>query len=335
MPIPPLPDRLLVGTHPLRDWLDAGVTRRELAGPLWLHPSRGMYAWAPETDDLTARLHRVGGLAPPDGALGGWAAARLHGATDLDGVCGDGWTMPVIMCVPRRQTCRRAAPRSRPRAGVRVWRSDLESEDRVLIDGTAVTGPVRTGFDAARLSPTLAGGGRDAADRAEALVIVEALLRTGTVRLDEIAAYAAARPRMTGARQVQWVLQHAVTGTRSCQETRFRQLWTMEAGLPEPVVNAPLADVSGRFLAEVDLLDPETGLVGEYDGAYHAGALRRSADHARVHQLEQFGLVVVRVASPDLTEFRARTVHRLRMLYAVAREDRRPPRWQLLHRRSA
>jgi very-short-patch-repair endonuclease len=60
-------------------------------------------------------------------------------------------------------------------------------------------------------------------------------------------------------------------------------------------------------VAKVDLMDPDAGLVGGYDGAHHSGAARRSADHVHAENLEALGLTVVRVAACDLTEFRART----------------------------
>jgi hypothetical protein len=283
-----------------------------------------MYAWSAENEDLSAALHRIGGLSPPDGGLGGWAAARLLGATDLDGETTTGHRMPILLCMPRRQTCRRVE------SDVRVWRSDLGSEDLVRVDGTPVTSPVRTGFDLARLSARDGRAGRGPGEGAESLVLLEALLRTRTTTIDEIAAYAAEHPRKAGARQSRWVIEHAEAGTRSCQETRFRQLWTLDAGLPQPLVNARVTDRDGSFLAEVDLLDPQAGLAGEYDGAHHAAADQRAADHARAEHLEELGLMVVRVASPDLSQFRARTVQRLQRAHqqGLAR-DRRRDGWYL------
>jgi very-short-patch-repair endonuclease len=86
-----------------------------------------------------------------------------------------------------------------------------------------------------------------------------------------------------------------------------------------------VTDRDGTFLAEVDLLDPQAGLAGEYDGAHHAAADQRAVDHARAEQLEALGLMVVRVASPDLSQFRARTVQRLQRAHqqGLARDRRR------------
>ena len=60
-----------------------------------------------------------------------------------------------------------------------------------------------------------------------------------------------------------------------------------------------------------DLLDPSTGLLGEYDGAVHRDELRHALDNAREEDLEDAGLTVVRAGNLDLTIYRARTLARL------------------------
>lgn len=323
----PIPEQLLIGAHPRAALLGAGLTEAELAGPLWARLSQGMYAWDAAVPDLPGQLRRLGSLVPPGGALGGWAAAHLLGATDLDGTTDDGRPLPVLLCAGRLQTCRRTAQAI-------VWRSDLADDDVVRTDGTPVTSPCRTGFDIARLSPFTGRPARSDRDAEEALVVLEALLRTGRVGTDDIAGYAALHPRRAGVRQVRQVLAAASELTRSCQETRFRRLWVRDAGLPPPLVNQPVGGLDGRFVAEVDLLDPEAGLVGEYDGGDHSGSARRASDHVRVENLEALGLIVVRVAAPDLSRFRSRTVHRLRTRHrqGLGRERCRDG-WTLLGRR--
>lgn len=62
------------------------VTRGELAGPRWRAPHRGVQV--PVGSDPMAPLQRIYDAAatlPSDGAVGGWAAGYLLGATDLDG----------------------------------------------------------------------------------------------------------------------------------------------------------------------------------------------------------------------------------------------------------
>ena len=73
-----------------------------------------------------------------------------------------------------------------------------------------------------------------------------------------------------GLRLARRALVDARPGTESIQETRLRLLWTHDAGLPQPLVNPTLHDSNGAFLARVDLLDPASAVVGEYDGWHHA-----------------------------------------------------------------
>jgi hypothetical protein len=320
----PLPEHLLAGAHSRAALLGSGVTEAELAGPLWARLSFGMYAWDAATPDLPGQLRRLASLVPPGGALGGWAAARLLGAADLDGATDTGRTLPVLVCAGRHETCRRTADAV-------VWRSDLGPDDVIHLDGIPVTSACRSGFDIARLSPFTGRPGRTDRDAEESLVLLEALLRTGEVSRDDLAGYTAAHPRRAGVRQLRQVLAAASEVTRSCQETRFRRLWVRDAGLPPPLVNQPVGGLDGRFVAEVDLMDPEAGLVGEYDGGDHSGSARRASDHVRVENLEALGLTVVRVAAPDLSRFRSRTVHRLRTRYRQGTgRDRSRDGWLLL-----
>lgn len=87
---------------------------------------------------------------------------------------------------------------------------------------------------------------------------------------------------------------------RSPAESRFRLIWTLDAGLPDPLVNWQVADQDGRFIAEVDLLDPLAGLVGEYDGAHHRSGPRHYQDVRREDALRSVGLEVVTVTGRDL-----------------------------------
>jgi hypothetical protein len=116
----------------------------------------------------------------------------------------------------------------------------------------------------------------------------------------------------------------------SCPESRLRLLWVVDAGLPHPRVNRPVFDPAGVLLGVPDLLDPESGLVGEYDGAVHRDARRHAADNVREERLESHGLTVVRATAIDLKHKRAQSALRLRDGYrrAMAR-NRRLDRWTM------
>jgi hypothetical protein len=93
--------------------------------------------------------------------------------------------------------------------------------------------------------------------------------------------------------------------------------------------------LDGRLLGVADLLDVEAGVVGEYDGGEHAGAMRRSKDATREGGLRDHGLEVFRVTGYDLRD-PASVARRMHAARARARwepvEQRRwtiepPPGW--------
>jgi hypothetical protein len=326
-----LPEELVRGAHPRSVLSAAGVTAAELRSPLWVPTARGLWGWsAVEPTDPLERARRAGALVGGRGAVGGWAAAFLHGATDLDGLHADGTAEPVLLCLRPDQRCRRLTD-------VTVLRSRLDPDDVTVLDGVPVTSLTRTCADLARLArsrrtaprrsrpPDLRPGALQ-----DAVVAVDALRRATGVDLEEVLAYLNARHRWRGVRRAKAVLELSEPNTRSPAETRFRMLWVGEAGLPRPRVNQPIRVLGGRVLAEADLLDAGSGLVGEYDGDVHAAAERRSRDLFRAEELRQLNLQVVRVTAVDLTTHRERTVHRLQEAYAAGlRRDRSRDRWRL------
>ncbi len=124
------------------------------------------------------------------------------------------------------------------------------------------------------------------------------------------------------------MLAFARCGVESLPESRLRLLWVLDAGLPIPLVNPWLFTPEGELLGRADLLDPEAGVVGEYDGAHHAGAGRRSDDHRRRERLQHNGLLVAQCTSVDLGARRPAAVARLRSMWVAGQErDRSRDHW--------
>ncbi len=256
---------------------------------------------------------RVAPLIRGGGAIGGWAAALMLGCADADGFALDGTALPVLLCLPRASRCRRVED-------VRVFRSDLAPEEMVDVDGVAVTSLVRTSVDLARLSRSYT----------EAVVWLDLMLRRSVDLVGPVHDWLGAHSSWTGARLARRALADARPGTESVQETRLRLLWTHDAGLPQPLVNPTLYDSKGAFLARVDLLDPASAVVGEYDGWHHAEADRRARDHRRRQRLEGCGLTVIQHTSVDLGPGRDEAVRRLRSARSVGlRRDRALDRWRI------
>ena len=271
-----------------------GITDHELRGPMWRRPLHGHYCFGFEdATDPTRRIRDAMAVMPPDGALSGWAAAYVLGVTDLDGRRWSGGLEPVLIALPYHRRIRRE--------GIDTVRAPLPPTDVTEVKLVRVTTPARTGFELLRRGPL-----------EDAVVAVDAMLRRKVVTLDEMHEYVNARSGSKGVPQARAALRLADGRAASCPESRMRFVWVVEAGLPTPEVNRPVHDLSGRMIGIPDLVDEESGLVGEYDGGQHRELLHHTADNAREERLEAAGLTVVRATSLDLKPGRQALVARFR-----------------------
>jgi hypothetical protein len=102
-------------------------------------------------------------------------------------------------------------------------------------------------------------------------------------------------------------------GSRSPGERRLRRL-LVEAGLPEPEMNAALLDDQGRFLGEVDLLYRSKRVVIEYEGDYHrTDKAKWRSDVVRYERMQDAGYRVIRITADDLQDRPDETVQRVRV----------------------
>lgn len=284
-------------------------------------PFRGVHHWQGIDPDLARnRIAAAAKLLPEGAAIGGWAAAQLLGARDLDGIeISRDRLIPVPICLqPDMQL--------RERAGIVLWRSEFGSDEIDRGGEIPILSPVRTCFDVARHS----------ADLADAVAGIDAMLRAGLVKIEELAAYSAQHRRWRGGPRLRRAMSLADRRARSCAESRLRVLWVVDAGLPHPEINVPLHDVAGRLLGIPDLFDANAGLAGEYDGAMHRRIEQHTADNSREEMFEAHGVIVVRVTGLDLSRHRRRTIERIRIAHArgLAR-DRSRDAWTIRAERAA
>jgi hypothetical protein len=290
------PPRALAGPVRLGQAADLGLTRHELSTKRWHRAGRGVRVH--QSLDLTDPLLRIRALLawlPEWPALGGWASLRWQGVPPLDGRTGPGGRtlLPILVHVgPDRHL--------RTRPGVVVDRSLLAAADVVEVRGRRTTVATRAVFD--EMCRRGVEDGMVAGDAAWTLGRI-----TGPGMVDYVAAHPGARG-VPSARVAAGLLSPYV---RSGPETRLRYVWVVAAGLPVPQVNVRLTDGQGVFVGEPDLLDPESGFVGEYDGADHRTLARHTADNAREEALERLNLTVVRATSVDLWTQRSRLIGRL------------------------
>ena len=284
----------------------AGPTRRQAQGGRFRQTSPGLYV--PVTVDgsiVEQRILEQSRRIRSYGAVTAWAALRWRGATFFDGTAEGGTRiLPVTLVV--------GLNRIRGDARVLVSQEQLAPGERELVDGVYCTTVPRALFDEMRRAPSLR----------EAVVAMDMAAAAGLISVALMAEYVAHRPAWTGVPRVRESLTLACDDSRSPQEVRMRLVWQIDAGLPRPLCNRPVFDLSGRLLGVPDLLDPEAGVVGEYDGADHKDLRRHRVDVAREGEFREHGLEYFTVVGGDLAE-RGKVVDR--MLAARRRALSRPP----------
>ena len=222
-------------------------------------------------------------LLPRDGAVTGWAALRLAGGAYFDGLLPDGSTRrPVPLVVGPGQG-------RRPRDSV-VWLQDRLAPDEVTtLRGVRVTTVARALFDELRMQSA-------ARSAAVAMDMAAAADLTSVRRMRR---FVGTRAGWAGVSVVRRGLELADECSRSPGESRLRLAWELDARRPRPLTNRDVFDSAGRLLGIADLVDPVAGVVGEYDGAEHAKAERRSRDAGRDSAFRDAGLEVFRVTGYD------------------------------------
>ena len=314
----PLPDALVRRPMRTADLRDHGLTRRELEGPLWQPAGHGVRAWfGLDPTDPAVRTAAVAAAAPPGTVIGGWAALHHQGVRRLDGRFGPGGDQlqPVLVHVG-------PDGRSRPTQLLDVDRSTLSPADVLEHKGLLVVAPTPA---------CVAIACRYGAE--EGLVAADAAAAAGLTSQEALQDYVARRRRRRGIPQARLVAELVDSRAASPPESRFRYVWVVLAGLPKPCVNRTLVHADGGYtLGKPDLLDPEAGLVGEYDGSQHRALDQHTADNFREEGFERVNLVVSRATAQDLWPGRNSLVYRLRDAHLQGRcRDRSKDRWSLLH----
>jgi hypothetical protein len=162
---------------------------------------------------------------------------------------------------------------------------------------------------------------RHARSRTEAFMVADMAAYSDLVSREEAVAYAAARPGWTGIGRMREGLDNMDENAWSPPEVRMRHVWCYQAGLPRPICNHPVFDLGGRLIGTPDLLDPISGVVGEYDGALHLEGAQRARDVRREGLFRATGLEYVTMLAADLAEPAAFVT---RLLQAYARAARLP-----------
>lgn len=242
----------------------------------------------------------------------GWAALRLHGAAYFDGLAANGLTerpVDIVVSPPARL---------RPAPGIQVLRETLPAGDVRSMHRILTASAVRATFDEARRAPGL----RDA------VVVLDTALAARVVTIDAMRVYLATRSGSRGVRQVCAALDLAEDRSMSPKESVLRMIWCLDAKLPRPRLNWPVADAHGTYLGRPDLLSPDLAVVGEFDGAAHRSRERHRDDLRRDDRFRAVGLEPFRIVGSDLNDIPL-VLERIRTAIVRARNSPTPRSWRL------
>lgn len=285
-PQPVVPDELRTAPFTLAQAAAAGVRAAALQSAPWRRMFRGVWAHVDMEDTRETRLAAARLVIPSHGVLRGLTAAWIYGADvrredDLD----------VHAGFPEGK-------RIRNQPGLVVCQETLRPADICLIDGVAVTSPVRTVFDCLRL---LRGH--------ERLVVADALTHLELTTVEEIRRYFAGQRRMRNLRIAELLIDDIEPKSESPMETRLR-LTLVDGGLPRPEAQWEITNAAGVVLWRLDLAYPEVKLAVEYDGAWHWK--QRRADDKRRAALRALGWEVLVFDADDVYGNPDRVVHEVR-----------------------
>jgi hypothetical protein len=244
------------------------LTPGVLRGPRFRRLFPDVYVGAEVEVDLTMRARAAYLLVEGRGVVGGYAAAEL-----LDASCGPK-DAPVDVVVPG------GAYRDHP--GLVVHRGLLHPDEIAVVDGVALTAPVRTAYDLARRPPPT-----------EAVVALDALSHRHGFLPDAVLDLGRRHLGARGSAQLPEVVGLANPLAESPMESRARLIIVLD-GLPVPVLQHPL----GPYL--LDLAYPAIRLAIEYDGEAHRTQKRAMRDLDRQAYLSAAGWRVLRFTAAQI-----------------------------------
>lgn len=277
---PPLPRSLLHS-----EARAAGITRGQLANRRkYLRPARTLYTPAGGGGTLLARCLALSRVLPDDAVFSHDTAAALYKVGVPD--------------EPQVHICTESPiePRIKGLVGHRI----KTIGEVYTLHGLRVTSPGRTFLDlASRLG------------QVELLVAGDGLARRDSKGVAGLREAVLAGVGRRGVKQARLVLPLIDPGSKSPQESRLRFLVVTD-GLGAPLVNQPVRDAVGEWIAEPDLQFPEFKVAIEYEGDHHRERRQWERDIRRDENLAANGWIVIKVTSTDLHVRPAATLARIR-----------------------
>lgn len=286
----------------------AGPTRHDTTTARWRRSSRGLFVPADVVRTPAQRVAEAGAALTSDRvAVTGWAALCWRGSRWATGVRRDGSLRPVDLVAGSQVL--------RAQSGTRLCQERTDPTAVEVVDGLRVTSAVSAVCFAMRYAESLA----------DAVEVLDMAYRADLVSPAEVAAWLEEHPARRGMPRARAALGLGDENSWSPQETHARLAWERVTGA-RPLTNRPVFDLAGRHLGTPDLVDPVTGVCGEYDGDHHLTRRQRRRDLAREQLLLDHGLQTFVVVGGDLGAAFSR-----RLASALSRAERAtgPRRWTL------
>ncbi|MER7458224.1 DUF559 domain-containing protein [Micromonospora sp. NPDC126480] len=261
--------------HRYSELLAAGhsreVVRRQTASGQLKRLTRGVYG---PDDSFAARLQATFRRLPYGAVAGFHTGAGLHGF----GMSG---TRDIHVIVPAGSVVPQIA-------GVVAHESVLPVRDPVLVAGVPCAPASRCAVDLARVLP-----------RMDALPVLDACLRGGACRREDLASEVAWHSGLRGVCQARRLVQLADPRSECRQESQLRLL-LVDGGLPCPEPQLWVPDEAGVPLYRLDLGYRRRRIGLEYDGASHLDRERLRHDRSRMNWLAAHGWRVRYFTDRDL-----------------------------------
>lgn len=270
--------------------LSYGWSDRRIRSPEFMPLLHGVYCRSDMSVDHNLLCEAASLVLPPDAIVTGRSAATLRG-------------VPLAKTWDRIEVLVSGAKYMNRRRGLRCWSVRSAPFEHDPWCGIRVATPLRAALDLLAQKPLH-----------RAVAAVDALLRSGAVRLPELTRYLGGRSDR-GIRRANTALQYLDSRAESPPESELRVLLTTQG-----IDVVPQAEVHDgpSFVARVDLAVRRRRVAVEYDGSWHGEPAQFARDQARLRRLKQCGWTVVVVTARDLYDSPTSVVTRVKAAMATS-----------------
>lgn len=275
----------------------AGLSTKRMRGPDLRAPTSGVRVCAVTPVSIVehARCHAL--VLPRDVVFSHLTAARLHGLPTPTIWPGSSELLDVMRDTTRHPIERRGC---RHHQGLQLRATEQ-------VSGVMATSALDTWADVAA-----------SWELAHLVAAADVLLRRQIATAAQLRQTAEDRTGARGVRRLREAAFLARDGSASTQESIAR-IWFHRWNLPEPELNAHIADDTGEWVATGDFVWRAPRVVAEYDGDQHRTNRRQwQQDRERRAILEDLGWRMISVTFLTLNEASRREALRRRLVAALA-----------------